>query len=411
MGELVVAVDIGTSKVCALCGQINKAGFVEALAKASAPCTGMKKGVIVDIDNVARAIIDALRQVETAAGAKIGSAYINVMGLHVDVVANRTATIVSGDSREITKNDVDKLLYAVRNVEIPADTQIIDVIPRQFIIDGYTGITEPIGMIGTNLELVADIVTGKITSITNIIKCIESAGIKIDGLVISGQALSEIILSPEEMEMGVILIDVGGSVTDVSVFKNGRLSFYESILVGGDHITNDISIGIKIPYAEAERIKKEYDLALTALIRNDQELYLNDINDNTRKLVYISEIVEVIEARVYEIMTMCHDLLNDNRIEFGFGAGVVLTGGGIAYFDGNRQLANAVFGMPVKVYPERNYKSQRIESALAEGIVKHVARMGKGTRYGSDVQLTKSRKQGESANVIGRLAQMLKKIF
>jgi len=399
VGELVVAIDIGTSKVCALCGQINKSNQVETLAKAVSPCSGMKKGNIVDIESVARAITDALRQIETTAGAKIGSAYINVMGLHVDVFTNRTAAVVSGENREITKNDVERLMYSVRNVAIAGDAQIIDVIPRQFIIDGYSGIIEPIGMIGANIELEADIVTGNITSITNIIKCIESAGIKIDGLVISCQALSEVILSPEEMELGVILIDVGGSVTDISVYKNGWLHFYESVLIGGDHITNDISVGMKIPYADAERIKK------------DQELYVNDINNNIRKRVFISEIIEVIEARAYEIMAMCRDVLNENKIEFNFGAGVVLTGGGIAYFDGNKQIANEVFNLPVKVYPEKNYKSQRVEFILSEGIVKHVVKMGKGARYGSDVIMSKSREPGSGVNIFKRIIDLLKRIF
>ena len=411
MGEIVVAIDIGTTKVCALCGRIGKAGAVETLAKATSPCSGMRKGIIVDIENVARAIMDALRQVETAAGARIGSAYINVLGLHVDVFTNRAIAAVSGANREISKADVDRLLYLVRNVDIPADAQVIDVIPRQFIIDNHSGITEPIGMIGTNIELEADIITGKIASITNIIKCMETAGVKIDGLVISGQALSEVILSPEEMDMGVIMIDVGGTVTDVSVYKNGHLFFYESVLVGGEHITSDISIGMKIPYADAERIKKEYDLALTALIRKDQELFVNDINDNIRKRVYVSEIVEVIEARVFEIMTLCRDLLGANRVAFDFGAGVVLTGGGVAYFDGGKQIANAVFGLPVRVYPDKNYKSQRVDSTLAEGIVKHVARMGKGARYGSDVLLAKAREPGAGINIFNKLIALLKRIF
>jgi cell division protein FtsA len=395
-----------------LCGQLNKAGQVETLAKGVAPCLGVRKGLIVDIESVARAITDVLRQIEASAGIKIGSAYINVMGLHVDVFTNRSAVAVSGDNREIQKNDVEKLMTAVRSVEVPEDAQIIDVIPRQFIIDGYGGIAEPIGMVGVNVELEADIVTGKFTSISNIIKCIESAGIKIDGLVISGQALSEMILSPEEMEMGVILIDVGASVTDVSVFKNGRLFFYESVLVGGDHISNDISIGMKIPYADADKIKKDYGLALSSLIQKDQELYVNDINDNTRKRVVISEIIEVIEARVYEIMTLCRDLLNDNRIEFDFGAGVVLTGGGISYFDGNKQIANEVFRLPVRVYPARAYSSQKIESILAEGIVKHVARMGKGKPpYGSDVQMLKNREPAIGISLFRRAIELLKRIF
>jgi len=411
VGELVVAIDIGTSKVCALCGEIGKTGMVETLAKAAVPCTGMKKGLIVDIESVARSITAALRKVENDAGARIGSAYINVMGLHVDVITNRASTAVANENREITRVEVERLLYAVRNVDVPMDAQIIDVIPRQFMIDGYSGITEPVGMIGSSIELEADIVTGKISSITNIIKCIESAGIKIDGLVISGQALSEIILSPEEMELGVIMVDGGGSVTDISVFHNGRLYFYESVPVGGDHITNDISIGMKIPYADAEKLKKEYELALPLLIDKDMEVNLTDINDNLRKRVYVSEIIEIIEARVYEIMMICRDLLNEYRVEFDFGAGVVLTGGGIAYLDGCKQVANDIFGLPVKVFPERNLKNQKTDSILAEGIVKHVARMGKGVRYGSDVQLAKKREPGTGANVFGKFIELLKRIF
>ena len=411
MGELVAAIDIGTSKVCALCGQINKAGYVETLARASVPCFGVRKGLIVDIEGVAAAISGAVRQVETAAGARIASAYVNVMGLHVDVFANRASTAVAGENREISRSDVERLMYSIRNIEIPGGAQIIDVIPRQFIIDGYNGITEPLGMIGANVELEADVVVGRITSIANIVKCVEASGFKIDGLVISGQALSEIILSREEMEMGVILIDVGGGATDISVFKDGRMFLYESLLVGGEHITNDISIALKIPYADAERIKKEYNLALTSLIRKDQELYLNDINDNSRKRVYISEVVEVIEARMYEIMSMCRQVLIANRVEFNFGAGVVLTGGGAAFFDGNRQIANAVFGLPVRAYPDRSYKNQGAESTLAEGIVKHVARMGKGARYGSDVQLLKSREPGAGPNIFVKFIDLLRRLF
>ena len=411
MGELVVAVDIGTSKVCVLCGQINKTGMADTLAKAVVPCFGMKKGLIVDIESVSRAITEALNKVENDAGAKIGSAYINVMGLHVDVLTNRVGAAVTGENREISKNDMDRLFYSVRNINISTDTQIIDVIPRQFIIDGYSGITEPVGMIGSNIELEADIVTGKIASITNIIKCIESAGIKIDGLVISGQALSEVILSPEEMEMGVIMLDIGGNITDISVFKNGRLSFYESVPVGGDHISNDISIGMKIPYTDAERLKREYELAMPALIDRDMEIYINDINDNIRKRVFVSEIIEIIEARVIDIMMLCRDKLNASHIEFNFGAGVVLTGGGITYLDGGRQLANEVFGMPVKVFPDRNQKNLKTETLLAEGIVRHVARMGRGTRYGSDVQLTKKHESGSGGSIFNKIIELLKRIF
>jgi len=411
VGELVVAVDIGTSKVSALCGELNKTGQVDILGKSVVSCSGVKKGLIIDIEATANAVIDALRQVETAAGVKIGSAYINVMGLHVDVFTNRCSVINSNEDKEIQKKDIDRLMYAVRDIEVPEDIQIIDIIPRQYIIDGYGGIAEPIGMVGVTIELEADIITGRITSISNIIKCIENAGIRIDGLVVSAQALSEIMLSPEEMDMGVILLDIGGSLTDIAVFKGGKLQYYDSLLIGGDHITSDISIGMKISYNDAEKIKKEYELALVSLIKNDQEIFVNDINDNVKKPVKISEIIEIIEARVYEILALCKELLQKNGIVLDFGAGLVLTGGGIAYFDGNKQIANDVFNMPIKVYPARAFGAQRVETVLAEGIVKHVHKTGKGIRFGSEVQIVKNRETISDNGVIDKVTSFLKHIF
>ena len=411
MDELVVAVDVGTSKVCVLCGELNKAGQLEILGKSVVSCNGVKKGLIIDIESTANAIVEGMRQVETAAGLKIGSAYINIMGLHVDVFTHRSFITNSNEDRDIQKKDIDRLLYLIRDINVPEDIQIIDIIPRQYIIDGYGGIEEPVGMVGVNIELEADVVTGKITSISNIIRCIETAGYKIDGLIVSAQALSEVMLSPEEMDMGVILLDIGGSLTDVAVYKNGKLHFYDSLLIGGDHITNDISIVMKMSYSEAEKVKKEYELALVSLIKNDQEFYINDINDNSKKRVRISEIIEIIEARVYEIMTMCKTLLEDNGIEFDFGAGVVLTGGGIVYFDGSKQIANDVFGLPVKVYPARAYGSQRVETVVAEGIVKHVYRTGKGIKFGSDVQIVKNREIMSEGSVLNKISEFLKHIF
>ena len=411
MSDLVVAIDIGTSKVCVLCGEMNKTGQLEVLGKSVVPCTGVKKGLIIDIEATSSSIIEGLRQVETAAGLKIGSAYIGVMGLHVDVFTNKSSITNSNEDREILKKDIDRLMYSVRDIDIPNDIQIIDIMPRQFIIDGISGIAEPVGMVGNKIELEADIVTGKITSISNIIRCIETSGIKIDGLVVSAQALSEVLLSPEEMDMGVILIDVGGSLTDIAVFKNGKLHFYDSLLLGGDHITNDISIGMKMSYNEAEKAKKEYELALGSLIKNDQEFFFNDLNDNTRKTVRISEIIEIIEARVYEVFTLCRELLEKDGIKFDFGAGVVLTGAGIVYFDGNKQIANDVFGMPVKVYPARAHGSQRSETALAEGIVKHVYRTSKGIKFGSEVQVVKSREIMSEGGIINKIISLLKHIF
>jgi cell division protein FtsA len=213
------------------------------------------------------------------------------------------------------------------------------------------------------------------------------------------------------MDMGVILLDIGGSVTDIAVFKNGKLQFYDSLILGGDNITNDISIGMKMSYNEAEKIKKEYELALVSLIKNDQEFLVNDLNDNVKKSVKISEIIEIIEARVYEILGLCKERLEESGTVFDFGAGVVLTGGGIAYFDGNKQIANDVFNLPVKVYPARAYGAQRVETVLAEGIVKHVYKMGKGTKFASEVQYTKNREINAEGGIINKVITFLKHIF
>jgi cell division protein FtsA len=384
---------------------------LDTLARSVVPCSGVKKGFIVDIEAVAGSIADAIRQIETTAGLKISSAYIGAIGMHVDIHTNRNSYVNANESREILARDVERLLYGVRSMELGEDSQIIYVIPRQYIIDGYGGIMEPVGMVGVNVEVEADVVAGKNVYISNVVRSMEFAGVRIDGLVLSGEALGDAILSREEMEMGVILIDVGGSVTDVSVFRNGRLAMYESIPVGGDHITNDISIAMKISYADAEKIKKDYNLALTSLITKDQELYVVDINDSVRKRIRISEIVEVIEARVFEMMALCRNLLSDSRIEFDFGAGIVLTGGGIAYFDGNKQIANEVFRLPVKVFPPRMYGSQKTESILAEGIVKHVSEARKGSRFGSDVQVIKSRDMRAGGTVLGKIVELLKRVF
>lgn len=413
MGDLIVSVDIGTSKACTLVGKVGRTGQLEILGKGMVPCTGLKKGMIVDIDSTAEAIRAAVNMAETSANVKIASAYANIIGMHVNVVDNRSSLPIANGNREITAKDADNVLYSVQNIDIPEDREIIDIIPRQFIIDGYDEITDPVGMVGTKLEVDADILIGKITSVQNIVKSMERAGIKIDGLVAEAFAEGELALTPDEKDTGVIMLDVGGEVTDISVYKGKRLLFYESIPIGGDHITSDIAIGLRISSSEAEKIKRQYELALTTLIKNDQEITVFDVKENIKKNVRISEVVEIIEARVYEIFSLCREAAEKAGVLNGLNSGVVLTGGGISYVDGNRQLAGEVFDLPVRVASINYPGISKPEYMVSAGMIKYIANISKNGSAGSEVRLQKPVIPSRPARkgILEKILSFLKEIF
>lgn len=412
MGDLIISIDIGTSKVCALIGRVNKYSQLEVLGRGMAPCYGLKKGVIVDIDRTAEAIRSAIDEAEKTANIKVGSAYANIHGMHVDVINNKSELSISNAEREISQRDVDNLIRAVRDIEISEDKQLIDVITRQYILDGYDEIVDPVGMVGTRLELDADIVVGKITSVQNIVKSIERAGIQIDGLVAEAFASGEICLTADERDIGVVLIDVGGGVTDISVFQANRLAFYDSIPVGGDHITNDIAIGLRISPSEAEKIKRQYELALTSLIKNDQEISVFDINENKKKSIKVSELVEIIEARVYEIFSLCRNQLAKSGIMLPPNGGVVLTGAGISYVDGCKQLAGEVFEMPIRVVQAGLIQGvSKPEFVVASGIIKYISNIKRVACKTTEIKLNKTASKEQKASAFEKIASLFRKLF
>jgi cell division protein FtsA len=409
--NIIVGIDIGTTKISTVIGKVDKENKMEVLGKGIEACNGVKKGIIVDIDNTSNSIRRSVEQAENMANVKVGSAYVNIAGTHVSVINNRCITNVSNEDREITAKDIDRALYSVKNVHIPEDREIIDIITRQYIVDGYDEIIDPVGMVGVKLEIDADIIAGKITSVQNIVKSLERANVKTDGIIVEALATAEMVLSSDEKDMGVILIDIGGGITDISVFKRKNLIFYESIPVGGDHISNDISIGLKIPYAEADRVKKEYELALTSLIKNDQDIMVNDINGNNKKSVKISEVVEIIEARVFEIFSLCSNLIEKANLNENIGAGIVLTGAGISYLDGGREIAAEAFNLPVRIATCRHEGIQRIEYITAGGIIKYIAGRHKGSKYGSEIKYQKQKAQQKDNKIFDKISKFFKSIF
>ncbi len=410
MGDLIVSIDIGTSNVCTLIGRVNNYTQLDIVGRGITPCNGLKKGVIVDIDSTAASIRDSIEKAELTANMRVGSAYVNIHGMHVNVINNTSQLNIDGN--EITRHDIENILHEVSSIEIPEDRQLIDVIPRQYIIDGYDEIIEPAGMVGTKFEVDADILTGKITSVQNIIKSMERAGVQIDGIVAEAFATGEISLTQDERDIGVVLLDVGGSVTDVSVFHAKRLVFYDTIPVGGDHITNDIAIGLRITNVEAEKIKRQFELALTSLIKNDQEISVMDINENKKKDVKVSEVVEIIEARVYEIFSLCKNMLDKAGVVVPDNGSVVMTGAGISYVDGCKQLANEVFELPVRTVQAGQIQGvSKPEYIAAAGMIKYVSNVKKGASHATEIKLKKPATKKKEVAFFSKLVQFFKDIF
>jgi len=408
---IIVGIDIGTTKVCTTIGKLNSDRQIEVLGRGLAPCNGVKKGIIVDLDTTSGSIIDSVRQAESNAQVRVESAYISIPGAHVDIINNRSEAIISNEKHEVTAKDVERLLFSVGNVNIPEDKQIIDIIPEQYILDGYDQILDPTGMTGVNLALDADIVAGKIASVQNIVRAVEKSGIKIDGFIAEALATGSIALSGDERELGTILIDVGGSITDVSIFKRNRLIFYDSIPVGGDHITNDISIGMKIPVHEAEKLKREFELARTSLISNDQEILVTDMHTGRKKNVRVSEIVEITEARVIEIFTLCRDLIANSGIYESLNGGIVISGGGMSYLHGSSQLASEVFDMSAKIANYKMHGINKPEFVVSAGIIKAASERGKYSTVKNIAKANKTESRNNEKGIVNKFLEFFRRLF
>ena len=414
----IVAIDIGTSKICTVIAKVNNANQIEILGKGMCPSQGIKKGVIVDIESASKAIRNCIAQAEASSNLKVMSAYVNISRMHVDVLDTRNSLDISKQDREVSQKNVNDLLKKSSLLEIPENMQVIDVIPRQFIVDGYDGIVDPVGMAGTKLEIDCDIVLGKITSVQNILKSLEKINVKVDGFVVDAFSLSELLINPEEKDMGVLLIEIGACKTEVSAYKNNKMVFYEYLPIGGEHITNDISIGLKISYNEAERIKRQYELALTSLIKNDQEVFVTDMNDNKRKVIKVSQIVEIIEARVYEIFHLCRELLMKSNVSGVYNAGVILSGAGISYVDGAVQLVGEAFNMSARVSSYRALGVSKPEYAVVLGIVRYINNKGHSAaqnQVGSYSQKNRNKKEDfikkVLKSIIKKIIKIINKIF
>ncbi len=346
--NLICSMDIGTSYVRVIVGEINIDGSINIIGVGTSPSDGMKKGVIVDLDKTVEAIMRAVEDAERMVGAGISSAFIGIVGSQVGLVNNRGVVAVAGEDKEITEDDVERVLQAARVIALAPDREIIDVLPREFIVDGYDSIRDPVGMVGVRLEVEAMIITGMVTSIRNLVRCVNRAGLEIDGLVLNSLANAEVALSRDEKELGVILLDIGGGTTEVSVFQNGNLKNIAVIPVGGDYITNDIAVGLRTPIHVAEKFKMEHGVALPSLAAEGVTVELQHIAGKEARKVMTRELAMIIEPRLLEMLQMAAQELRKMGYEEAPPAGVVMTGG-VSLLHGAADLAEQIFNSSARV--------------------------------------------------------------
>jgi len=346
--KLVVGLDIGTTKIAALVAEQNQSDKLKLVGFGTHPSEGLRKGVVVNLEKTVDSIIGAIQDAELMVGEKIDSVYAGIAGDHIKGINSRGVIAVKGSDSEISPADVDRVVDAARAVAIPLDREIIHVLPQEFIVDDQSGIKDPVGMSGVRLEADVHIVTGAIISAQNIYKSIRRAGLEVKDLILQPLASSYALLNPEEEELGVLLIDLGGGTTDIALFYDGCLRHTAVIGLGGKNITNDIAIGLRTPVDQAEILKKNSGCALARLVDPNEMIEVPGVGGRKPKEISRSVLASIIEPRVEEIYSLV--LKEIRRTEFAdcLSAGIVLTGGG-SLMQGMAELAEQVFDMPAKV--------------------------------------------------------------
>ncbi len=342
--SIVVGLDIGTTKICTVVAEVAD-GQVNIIGIGTHPSKGLRKGVVVNIDSTVQSIKKAVEEAELMAGVHLTSVYAGIAGGHIKGINSHG--VIAVKNKEITASDVKRVIDAASAVALPMDREVIHVIPQEFIVDDQDGIRDPIGMSGVRLEGRVHIVTGAITSAQNIIKCANRAGLDVDDIVLEQLGSSEAVLTPEEKELGAAIVDIGGGTTDLVVFSNGAIKHTAVFSLAGNHITNDISLGLRTPLEEAEKIKIRYGCALTSLVRKDETVEVPSVGGRKPRVLSRYTLAEIIEPRVEEILSLVYQEVKRTGYGNLLASGIILTGGS-ALLEGLPELAEQIFNVPVR---------------------------------------------------------------
>lgn len=389
IGDIIVGLDIGVSKVSCVIGQVNKFNEIEVIGYGLSNNAGIKRGKIIDPERVAKSIKEAISSAEQISELSVNSAYVNIKGMNVRIEKVVVESDVEKPDDGLSIKDINNLFAKLQiSTHLEKNEQIIDILPYEYIVNGRSYKEEPIGAFCKTYSTEAEIVIAKGEYIAGVQKALKLVDITLDGLILETLATSNIVLMPEEKEMGVLLVDIGGGHTDVSVYKNSKIEFYNTIPVGGDHITNDIALTFDITTDEAEKLKRQYNLAIMAMITNDHDIKLNTQNtkdqDNTVKC---SDVVQVIEARIKEDFQIIKKMLTDNKLNGKIDC-MVLTGQGISNIVGAEELAKLTLKLnQVRICSPKLINIIKPQHTTVYGMVRYISSLGISKHVNSDVEI------------------------
>jgi len=346
--DIVVGLDLGTTKVCTIIGERDDDGQVHIIGVGTTPSTGLKKGSVVNIEQTIASIKKSVQDAERMAGVEVGSVFAGVAGGHIKGLNSRGVIAVSRKDKEITEEDRERVIEAAQAIAIPLDREIIHVIPQEYIVDDQDGIKNPVGMSGVRLESEVHVVTGGVTSVQNIVRSVERAGLQVADIILQPLASAEAILSADEKELGVVLIDIGGGTTDMAVFINGSLWHTGIITLGGTLVTSDVAVGLRTPNTEADNIKIQYGCSYTAMVKEEEEITVPGVGGRPDRRMPRRVLSEIIEARMEEIFELVGAELKKHGFEDRIPAGAVITGGA-ALMEGTAELAEKILQLPVRI--------------------------------------------------------------
>lgn len=342
--DIVVGLDIGTTKICAIVGEKTDTG-INIVGIGSSVSTGLRKGVVINIDSTVESIRKAVEEAELMAGYEISSVYCGIAGGHIK--GFNSHGIVAVKDKEVKDSDIRRVIDAAKAVAIPLDREVIHIIPQEYIIDDQDGVREPLGMSGVRLEAKVHIVTGAVSSAQNIIKSANRTGLNVSDIVLQQIASAEAVLEPDEKELGVALIDIGGGTTDIAIFSGGSIVHTAVLSLGGNHITNDIAVGLRTPTPDAEKLKIKYGCAMTSMVQKDEMIEVQTVGGRKSRTFSKKAIAEIIEPRVEEIFNLVQREIVKSGYENLLASGIVITGG-CTLLNGMQELAEMTFDMPIK---------------------------------------------------------------
>ncbi|MEK7286490.1 MAG: cell division protein FtsA [Nitrospirota bacterium] len=345
-GNHLVGLDIGTTKICVIVGEVVGDKRIDIIGIGTHPSKGLKKGMVINIDSTVESVKRAVEEAENMAGVEINSVYTGIAGGHIQGLNGKG--VIAVKEGEISRSDIERVLDAAKVVSIPSDREILHVIPQEFIVDGQDGIRDPLGMSGTRLEACVHIITGAVTSAQNIVKCVQRAGLETMEVVLQPLASSEAVLSAEERDLGVLVVDIGGGTTDMAIFVEGAVRHTAVLPIGGNHLTNDIAIGLRTPIQEAEKLKIRHGCALTELVKENETVEVSGVGGRPARIMSRQLLSEIIEPRAEEIFTLVAAEIEKAGFEDKVPSGVVLTGGS-SLTPGMAELCEQVLNLPTRI--------------------------------------------------------------